>query len=58
MTAVKDPGIYAGEWERYRRLRAEEKLTVRVFALWRLRPKTVEGARELLDQIQGLHEPA
>ena len=57
MTAVKDPGIYAGEWERYRRLRAEEKLTVRVFALWRLRPKTVEGARALLDQIQGFTNP-
>jgi predicted amidohydrolase YtcJ len=57
MTAVKDPGIFAGEWERYRRLRAEEKLTVRVFALWRLRPKTVEGARELLDQIRAFTNP-
>ena len=57
MTAVKDPGIFAGEWERYRRLRAEEKLTVRVFALWRLGTKTVEGARVLLDQIQGFTNP-
>ena len=34
MTGAKDPGISASTWEAYRRVRAENALTVRVFALW------------------------
>jgi predicted amidohydrolase YtcJ len=34
MTGAKDPGISASTWEAYRRVRAENALTVRLFALW------------------------
>ena len=58
MTAVKDPGIFADEWERYRRLRAEDKLTVRVFALWRLRDGDRRRRAGPARPGPGLHQPA
>ncbi len=35
MTGLKDPGIYAPEWEAYQRALAAGNLPVRVFVLWR-----------------------
>jgi predicted amidohydrolase YtcJ len=43
MTGAKDPGIGQAKWDIYRELLAENKLTVRVFALW-------SGARRLEDR--------
>jgi predicted amidohydrolase YtcJ len=34
MTGAKDPGVSAAAWDAYGRVRADEALTVRVFALW------------------------
>jgi predicted amidohydrolase YtcJ len=56
MTAVKDPGIGPEEWDLYRELLAEDKLTVRVFALW-LGGRTVESARQALGYMSNLPKP-
>jgi predicted amidohydrolase YtcJ len=56
MTAVKDPGIGPEEWDLYRELLAEDKLMVRVFALW-LGGRTVESARQTLEYMTNLPKP-
>ncbi len=56
MTAVKDPGIQPEAWDLYRELLAENKLTVRVFALW-LGGKTVDSARQLIARLGELPRP-
>ena len=43
MTGVKDPGIDQAKWDLYQELLKEDKLNVRVFALWPAR--TARGAR-------------
>jgi hypothetical protein len=43
MTGAKDPGIGEAKWELYQELLRENRLTVRVFALW-------SGARRLEDR--------
>lgn len=43
MTGAKDPGIGQAKWELYQELLRENRLTVRVFALW-------SGARRLEDR--------
>ena len=43
MTGAKDPGIGLAKWELYEELVREDRLTVRVFALW-------SGARRLEDR--------
>jgi len=47
MTGAKDPGIGLPKWELYQELLKENKLTVRLFALW-------SGARRLEDNAQVL----
>src|SRR5580658_7983016 len=47
MTAVKNPGIVPEDWELYRELLGEHKLTVRIFALW-LGGASVQTTREAL----------
>jgi predicted amidohydrolase YtcJ len=52
MTGAKDPGIGPEKWALYREILAEDRLTVRVFALWS-GGTTVASARqafELVDQ--------
>src|SRR5580693_5468066 len=56
MTAVKNPGIVPEDWELYRELLAEHKLTVRIFALW-LGGTTMETANEALTHIAALPKP-
>jgi predicted amidohydrolase YtcJ len=56
MTAVKNPGIVAGDWDLYRELLAEHKFTVRIFALW-LGGITVQSTREALKHIEALPKP-
>ncbi len=56
MTAVKNPGIVPADWDLYRELLGEHKLTVRIFALW-LGGTTVNTAREALKHIEALPKP-
>ncbi len=56
MTAVKNPGITPEDWELYREVLAEDKLNVRLFALW-FGGTTMESAREALKHIDGLPKP-
>lgn len=56
MTGAKDPGIGPDKWELYQEILAENKLTVRVFALWRVAP-TLEAHQQLLPRIQALPRP-
>lgn len=56
MTAVKNPGIVPGDWDLYKELLGENKLSVRIFALW-LGGTTVESAREALRHIAPLPKP-
>jgi predicted amidohydrolase YtcJ len=56
MTAVKNPGIVASDWELYRELLGENKLNVRLFALW-LGGTTMQSAREALTHIAALPKP-
>ena len=52
MTGAKDPGIGADKWEIYRELVDQNKLNVRIFALWRVR--SMETAKEAIARIQPL----
>jgi predicted amidohydrolase YtcJ len=56
MTAVKNPGIDEEDWSLYRELLRENKLDVRVFALWR-GGSTLQSAREALARASALPEP-
>ncbi len=56
MTSVKNPGIVPGDWDLYRELLAEHKLTVRIFALW-LGATSVESTREALKHIAAQPKP-
>ena len=56
MTAVKNPGIVAADWDLYRELLAQHELTVRIFALW-LGGTTMETANEALKHIAALPKP-
>ena len=55
MTGAKDPGIFADKWEVYQELLKENKLTVRIFALWRVR--RLEDVDGVLAQLQQLPKP-
>ena len=55
MTGAKDPGIFDDKWDVYQQLLAENKLNVRIFALWRVRdPKTADT---VLQRLQKLPKP-
>lgn len=56
MTAVKNPGILAEDWALYRELLAENKISVRIFALW-MGGVTVATAQEALNHIAELPKP-
>jgi predicted amidohydrolase YtcJ len=53
MTGVKDPGISAGRWDLYNQLLKEDRLTVRVFALWR-GGRTLDSARQTAARLGSL----
>lgn len=55
MTGAKDPGIFADKWDVYQELLAENKLNVRIFALWRVR--SLETADDALAQLRKLPRP-
>ena len=56
MTAAKDPGIGQQKWDLYRELLKENKLTVRVFALWS-GSRNGQGADQVLARVQALPRP-
>jgi predicted amidohydrolase YtcJ len=56
MTGVKDPGIGTQKWEQYLGLLADNKLDVRVFALWGT-GKTIEAAEDLVKRIAPFTKP-
>ena len=56
MTAVKNPGMEEGDWSLYRELLREDKLNVRIFALWR-GGWTLASARAALAQASALPKP-
>jgi predicted amidohydrolase YtcJ len=56
MTAVKNPGMEEGDWSLYRELLREDKLHVRIFALWR-GGFTLQSAREALKQASAQPKP-
>jgi predicted amidohydrolase YtcJ len=52
MTGAKDPGIFDDKWDVYQQLLAENKLNVRIFALWRVRdPKTADAVLQKLQKV-------
>jgi predicted amidohydrolase YtcJ len=55
MTGAKDPGIASDKWDIYQELLAENKLTVRIFTLWRVR--SPETADDVLGRLQKLPRP-
>ncbi len=56
MTGAKDPGIGPEKWDLYQELLKEDKLTVRVFALWS-GGRTLDSARQALARIERLPRP-
>lgn len=56
MTAAKDPGIEPEKWDLYRELLDENKLTVRIFALW-LGGRTMDSGRETLQRLSAWPTP-
>ena len=56
MTAVKNPGMDEGDWSLYQELLREDKLKVRIFALWR-GGFTLQTAREALAHASALPKP-
>lgn len=56
MTGVKDPGMEEDQWELYNELLHENKLTVRVFALWH-GGRTMESARRAQERVTALPKP-
>ena len=56
MTAAKDPGIGQQKWDLYQELLKENKLTVRIFALW-AGSRNGQGADEVLARVRALPRP-
>lgn len=56
LTAVKDPGIQQRKWDLYQALLKEDKLTVRVFALW-LAGWSLESAQGAFHKLSALPKP-
>ena len=56
MTAVKDPGVGKDKWGLYQNILADNKLNVRVFALWDV-GKTLESAEALIDRVGSFTRP-
>jgi predicted amidohydrolase YtcJ len=56
MTGVKDPEITDKTWEAYRRVVANDDLTVRVFTLW-YGGTSIDEARELIAKRAGMTRP-
>ena len=56
MTAVKDPDIFPIDWDAYRQLLEQNKLTVRVFVLWD-GGETPETAKQVIVRISSLPKP-
>ncbi len=56
LTAVKDPGIRQNKWDLYQSLLKENKLTVRVFALW-LAGWSLDSAKEAFGKLSALPKP-
>ena len=56
MTGAKDPGIPESKWELYQEILRENKLTVRMFALW-AGGRTVAATRDLIARIERLPHP-
>jgi predicted amidohydrolase YtcJ len=56
MTGVKNPGINQRDWDLYQELLREDKLDVRLFALWH-GGRTLASAREALKKVQALPKP-
>ena len=56
MTGVKDPEISAKTWEAYRRVLANDDLTVRAFTLW-YGGTTIDDARELIAKRATISRP-
>jgi hypothetical protein len=56
MTGLKDPGIFADDWEAYQRALAAGRLPVRVFVLWRA-GDTLEAAQGLAERIGPFTKP-
>jgi len=56
MTAVKNPGMEDGDWSLYQELLHQDKLNVRIFALWR-GGWTLASAREALAYASALPKP-
>lgn len=56
ITGVKDPGIYEENWDVYRELRDENKLTIHLFALWR-GGTTVAQTQDAVKRILSLPMP-
>jgi predicted amidohydrolase YtcJ len=56
MTAVKNPGIDPDEWDLYQEILRDNRLTVRIFALW---PggKTVDSVQQVLNRLSRLPKP-
>jgi predicted amidohydrolase YtcJ len=56
LTGVKDPGIRQNKWDLYQSLLKENKLTVRVFALW-LAGWSLDSAKEAFGKLSALPKP-
>ena len=56
MTGVKDPEIYDKTWEAYRRVLANDDLTVRVFTLW-YGGRSMDEARQLIAKQSTMPRP-
>ena len=56
MTGLKEPGINSATWDAYKRVAAEGKLPVRVFALWR-GGSTTASARTLIAERAATTRP-
>jgi predicted amidohydrolase YtcJ len=56
ITAVEDPGIDAQDWNGYRELLAEKKLTIHLFALW-YGGKTLSETKAVLKELERLPKP-
>ncbi|MDP2959754.1 MAG: amidohydrolase family protein [Longimicrobiales bacterium] len=56
MTGAKDPGVNPDGWSAYQDVLAQDSLSVRIFALWRV-GRTVEAAQEVIGRIAPFTKP-
>ncbi|MBZ5610488.1 MAG: amidohydrolase family protein [Acidobacteriia bacterium] len=56
MTAVKNPGIGPREWDLYRELRDQDKISVHLFALWS-GGRSLDSTRAAVARVQALPKP-